>query len=81
MNIKIINQQQLVEGITASIFLPLTILFFRYINKEYLNIKAFFIISMLAWFTTWVARKISVNIYLHLKEKHNWENKTYNLTI
>ena len=65
-----------VEGIIASIFFPLSIMFYKNIG-----IVSFFIYSMLAWITTWIIRKVSVNIYLHLKEKYNWENKTYHITI
>lgn len=76
MKIGILNQEQLIEGITASIFFPLTILFFR--NMDH---SSFFLYSMLAWFTTWIARKISVNIYLHFKKQYNWTNDTYYLNI
>tara|TARA_Y100000287_G_scaffold164259_1_gene145404 strand:- start:328 stop:573 length:246 start_codon:yes stop_codon:yes gene_type:complete len=81
MKLEIINHQQIVEGITASIFVPLTIIFFRYFNKKYFKSESFFIVSMSAWFTTWIIRKISVNVYSYLKEKHDWENKIYHLTI
>tara|TARA_B100001063_G_C16458279_1_gene401766 strand:- start:18 stop:248 length:231 start_codon:yes stop_codon:yes gene_type:complete len=76
MKIKIITQEQLIEGIIASICFPLTIMFFRH-NKS----NDFIFYSSIGWFITWIARKFGVNIYLHLKEKYKWENRTYYITI
>ena len=76
MEVKIIDQEQIVEGITASIFFPITIIFFRHFKST-----TFIIYSMLAWFTTWIARKISVNVYLHFKKKYGWKDTTYHITI
>lgn len=72
----IINDEQLVEGIVASIFFPITILIFRNLDPN-----SFILYSIIAWFSTWILRKLSVNIYKLLKLKHGWENKTYSVSI
>lgn len=72
----IISDQQLIEGITASIFFPLTIMIFRHLDPQ-----SFISYSMIAWFSTWILRKLSVNIYKLYRVKYGWENKTYSIDI
>lgn len=76
MEIPIINMEQLIEGLTASIFFPLAILVFKYFDK-----KSFYIYTMLAWFTTWFFRKFFVNIYLLYLKNNNLQNTTLHLYI
>lgn len=76
MDIPIITNLEIVEGLTASIFFPLTILFFKNLET-----KSFFIYTLLAWFTTWILRKSSVHIYREYKKKYNLENTLHSITI
>ena len=77
MKLDIINERDIIEGIVASILYPLSIIFYRHFDK-----KSYFIYTMmLAWFTVWVARKLSVNIWLYHKEKYNLENYTVSINI
>lgn len=72
MKIPIINNEEIVEGIIASIFFPLTMILFKKFEP-----KTYILYTMLAWFTTWVLRKSSVHIYKELKIKYNYVNKIH----
>lgn len=71
-----INDKQLLEGIIASIFFPITLYYFRHLRPDLL-----LIMSMIAWFVTWLLRKASNNIYDELQKKYKWRNKMYSLHI
>jgi hypothetical protein len=74
MKLEIINREQLIEGITASIIFPLFIFLFKNIQ---LNGHRLFFYSGLAWLFTWIIRKISINIFKYYQKHKNIENKTY----
>lgn len=74
MNIPIINDEEIVEGLIASLFFPITIILFKKLDP-----KSFILYSMLAWFTTWVARKSGIHIYKELKNKYHIKNNLYKI--
>ena len=76
MKLNIISQEQLVEGIIASIVFPLSVMFYKNYEK-----KSFFIYTMLAWITTWIMRKLVVNIYHYYYRKHNLKHVVYSINI
>ena len=76
MKLNIISQEQLVEGIIASIIFPLSVIFYKSYNK-----KSFFVYTMLAWMTTWIMRKLTVNIYHYYYKKYNLEHVVYSVNI
>lgn len=76
MKIPIINNEEIIEGIVASIFFPITILFFKNFEKD-----AFIKYSILSWFTTWVLRKMAVNIYKVFVKKYKFKNYYYSIYI
>jgi len=76
MKINIITSQQLIEGITASITFPIFIYFLKYVEGFSLIYY-----TSLAWLITWFLRKISVNIFLIIKEKYLWNNRQFYIEI
>jgi hypothetical protein len=76
MDIPIITNLEIVEGLTASIFFPLAVLLFKKLET-----KSFFVFTLLSWFITWLFRKSSVHIYDHYKKKYNLENTLHYITI
>jgi len=73
-NISIINNEQLVEGVIASIVFTLISYFLKYYFK--LNYVLYISIS---WFITWIFRKFGVNTYQYYASKYNIQNKNYKL--
>lgn len=76
--LKYLTRLQIIEGIIASIVFPLL-----YMNlKKYL--KSYFLRTMIAWFLTWVIRKIGYNTFEHYYNsldnnvKNTCENKPMN---
>jgi phosphoglycerol transferase MdoB-like AlkP superfamily enzyme len=76
MNIPIITNLEIVEGLTASIFFPLAILLFKHLET-----KSFFFFMLISWFLTWLLRKASVHIYDQYKKKYNLVNTLHSITI
>lgn len=75
LEIPIMNEEQFVEGITASITFPLVILYFKDKHWNYI------VYMMIAWFVTWICRKTSVNIYHMVKDTYKFKNKTFHLIV
>lgn len=71
----VMNEQQIVEGITASITFPFIIL---YLKKQHWGYTVY---MMLAWFITWMLRKTSVNLYHIVKQRYQLKNKTYHISL
>ena len=76
MEIPIINVEQIIEGVTASIFFPITIILFKKFDKQ-----DFFLYSFFAWITTWVFRKLFVNIYIFYLKQNKIQDTTFYLYI
>lgn len=72
MILNIINREQLIEGITASIIFPLFIYIFKYLE----GFSLFFYTSI-AWLITWIFRKLSVNLFNFFQI----QNKIYSIYI
>lgn len=60
--ITVLTDDQIIEGVIASITFTLLLIYFK--EKE-----GYILGGIMAWFTTWVFRKFSVNLYEYLKKK------------
>ena len=65
--IDIINAENIVEGIIASIFIVLN---YAILKKYFKFSKAHSTIG--GWFITWILRKFSVNFYKYLNRKYGY---------
>lgn len=72
MIIDIIDDVQLLEGIVGAVCMPLFILFFKYTEGF-----KFMLTTILAFFFTWLARKISINNYSKYKLYYTKNPKKY----
>lgn len=75
VELPILTDVNVVEGIVASVMFPLLI----YITRRY-NF-GIILSSSVSWFITWVFRKASVNIYEKYKTDNKLNVKYYNLTL
>ena len=73
--IKLINDDQIIEGIIISITFPILAFFFKYkLKVNYIN----YISGPL--FISWICRKVGVNLYNHFKKIYHIKSKTYYFT-
>ena len=63
--IPLLKYSNLVEGVTAAIFIPLVFSLVKYIDYYTDSAIILFLSSGLTWLTVWVIRKSIVNIYIH----------------
>ena len=68
----IINNEEIIEGLVASIVLALTSFIFKYYLKT-----SYLIYASVPWFITWVFRKMSVHVFKKLNEEKYINNKLY----
>lgn len=76
MKLYLLNDVQLLEGLVGSLIMPLLIIFFRYTEKIH-----FLYSSILAFFLTWIVRKITVNNYVSYKKSRGDKIYNYELTL
>lgn len=60
--ITILTDEQIIEGLIASISFTLLII---YLHKR----EGVILGGIMAWFITWILRKFSVNVYKYLKKR------------
>lgn len=66
--LNVLTGENIVEGFVASIFIVLS----YYILRNYYKLSKP-MASMGGWFITWGLRKLSVNTYSYLNQKHGFE--------
>ena len=72
----IITNEELVEGIVASVIFAITGYFLKYILKLH-----YLLYITLPWLITWIFRKMSVHIFNKLQKEKYVDNKLYSITI
>lgn len=75
-NIGIINNEEIIEGLTASIIFAIFGYYFKYILKT-----NYLIYISIPWFITWIFRKMSVHIFKQLTKTDKINNTLYTLNI
>ena len=71
----ILTDQQLIEGIVGSI----SFVFLTLIIKHLLDHTNIYLVSSIAWFGVWLARKTAVSLYERIRKYYNY--RSFNISI
>ena len=65
MTIPLVKYSNIVEGLTAALFIPIVFSIIKYIDYYTDSPIILFFSSGITWFLVWMIRKSIVHIYLH----------------
>lgn len=74
--IDIINNEEIIEGLIASVVFAIFGYYFKYVLKT-----NYLIYVSIPWFITWIFRKMSVHIYKRLVKIYKIKNTLYTINI
>lgn len=75
-SIDIINTEEIIEGLTASIIFAIFGYYFKYVLKT-----NYLIYISIPWIITWIFRKMSVHVFKRIIKLYNINNTLYTIKI